>query len=1469
MLRAIALLLMIWAPCVYASGIGLPYPTTNEPPTTNAPPTTGENGCFYEGKWHPPGEIARGYDGRNWCYGVVCDPQGEVIHWDDFKCGTSSTPEYPTTFPRLEQTTPRMRANSPENRETPQTKTEWHGQDLKTSGKSAWPELDPTPTNIPKGCYHNGKWFPPGSRMTTERRGRRCFGTLCSHDGYVVTWDELFCGPELRPITTLSPPTRIPKGWLRRTRKPKSSRVPYGRDLIQPRYTRQPVTTRATRPSPVVKPCFYKGKFYVRGMNVMGSYPIDCKGLRCSLDGKLVKWDYCHDTTPPATPPWPTTPPGCHFHGKWYPPGSEISMSSYGECESGLTCDASGMIMVWDGLGCFRDPNPNVHTTDAPKHTTEPPRTTPEPTTEPPQTTPEPTTEPSRTTPELTTEPSRTTVEPTTEHITNVPRTPGCLYEGKWYPPGNHQTGYDGRDWCYGIMCDRSGQYVPWDNVNCGPTTTSVPRTTPKGCYHQGKWYPPGSEISRNSYGGCESGLTCGKDGMVIAWDGLGCFRDLRPSKTPTTEPQRPETTTKRKTQRRFTTIKVTRRPEDRPRSTRSPDTRPRTTRLPDFLAILMSTALPRYGCYENDRWYRPGAEISRGQSGSWCYGTYCSESGEVIAWDDWNCKTTARRTTKPSKEPAIPTTEPIPKRDRVTPEPTTTPGCHYHGKWYPPGSEISRSSYGGCESGLTCDESGMIMAWDGLGCFKDPNPNVHTTDALKPTTEPPRTTPEPTTEPPRTTPEPTTEPSRTTPELTTEPTRTTVEPTTEHVTNVPRTPGCLYEGKWYPPGNHQTGYDGRDWCYGIICDRSGQYVPWDNVNCGPTTTSVPRTTPKGCYHQGKWYPPGSEISRNSYGGCESGLTCGKDGMVIAWDGLGCFRDLRPSKTPTTEPQRPETTTKRKTQRRFTTIKVTRRPEDRPRSTRSPDTRPRTTRLPDFLAILMSTALPRYGCYENDRWYRPGAEISRGQSGSWCYGTYCSESGEVIAWDDWNCKTTARRTTEPSKEPAIPTTEPIPKRDRVTPEPTTTPGCHYHGKWYPPGSEISRSSYGGCESGLTCDESGMIMAWDGLGCFKDPNPNVHTTDALKPTTEPPRTTPEPTTEPPRTTPEPTTEPSRTKPEPTTEPPRTTSEPTTEPLRTTPEPTTEPSRTKPEPTTEAPRTTSEPTTEPLRTTPEPTTEPTTEHVTTVPRRRGCLYEGKWYPPGNHQTGYDGRDWCYGIMCDRSGQYEPWDNFNCGPETTVPQTSAKRSTTTAPTTNDKQHSRTDSRKSTTDMRGQTPRQQSYECYYEGKWFAPGSEIYRSSNGHNWCFGARCSYDGNVIMWDDFNCEHHLTRLALKIHRNRKSHPLNCYYRGRMYQTGNKIIHRSKNGKCYRAICAGGKIANWRSAVCPSVEVRLRPQMYGRSFVTTDSCQYKGKRYSVGSVVFSRALFRSRDHGWCVGLKCGGNGRIVTWGPQWGGC
>jgi hypothetical protein len=39
-----------------------------------------------------------------------------------------------------------------------------------------------------------------------------------------------------------------------------------------------------------------------------------------------------------------------------------------------------------------------------------------------------------------------------------------------------------------------------------------------------------------------------------------------------------------------------------------------------------------------------------------------------------------------------------------------------------------------------------------------------------------------------------------------------------------------------------------------------------------------------------------------------------------------------------------------------------------------------------------------------------------------------------------------------------------------------------------------------------------------------------------------------------------------------------------------------------------------------------------------------------------------------------------------------------------------------------------------------------------------------------------------------------------------------------------------------------------------------------YPRGSIVYSRSLYASRGHGWCVGSKCGKNGRIIAWGPEW---
>ena len=44
----------------------------------------------------------------------------------------------------------------------------------------------------------------------------------------------------------------------------------------------------------------------------------------------------------------------------------------------------------------------------------------------------------------------------------------------------------------------------------------------------------------------------------------------------------------------------------------------------------------------------------------------------------------------------------------------------------------------------------------------------------------------------------------------------------------------------------------------------------------------------------------------------------------------------------------------------------------------------------------------------------------------------------------------------------------------------------------------------------------------------------------------------------------------------------------------------------------------------------------------------------------------------------------------------------------------------------------------CSYNGKVYAPGSEISKGEDReNNWCFGSYCSHDGQIIYWDDFNC------------------------------------------------------------------------------------------------------------------------------------
>ena len=406
--------------------------------------------------------------------------------------------------------------------------------------------------------------------------------------------------------------------------------------------------------------------------------------------------------------------------------------------------------------------------------------------------------------------------------VTQIPQTtfpPGCpqpgscLYENKCYADGEEISRGRSLGWCYGMMCVHGGA-MPWDDFNCGPTTapTTAP-TTPLGCVNNGVWYPQGSEVSRGSNDeGHEYGKICGDDGRLIAWDNW----NREKSTTPATTTQPPQSSTEQPTSESTTPSQPTT-PES---TTTSPPTTPK-------------------GCIENGEFYPPGSEISQGSDGKgWCYGTVCDDDGQLLYWDDWNCGSTTTQSTPP----------PTP---RPTPEPAR-PGCHHNGKWYPPGSDISKGSDGkGWCYGTFCTADGEVAAWDNWDC--------------DPTTE------DPSSESPSSTSAPTTSPAP--------------PPTT-----VPIPLGCSKNGAWYDPGSEiSRESDGEGWCHGIYCDANGKIVAWDDWNCETTDDlSQPTSEAKGCYYDNQWHPYGSTFEGTDSKGCKYGALCGTDGEVTRWDELDC-----------------------------------------------------------------------------------------------------------------------------------------------------------------------------------------------------------------------------------------------------------------------------------------------------------------------------------------------------------------------------------------------------------------------------------------------------------------------------------------------------------------------------------------------------------------------------------------------------
>ena len=146
-------------------------------------------GCYYKGAYYRPNSEILIVEEKeaNLCYGIVCNDQGDIIHWDDFKC---------------------FSGNDPLPRSRPKRYRNWH-RPRPTSGlpppKRPHPIPMPRPTK-PPGCEHNGKHYSPGEEISKGVDGDCSYGMFCSEDGQLVAWDGRGCFHSETTTTTTGPP---------------------------------------------------------------------------------------------------------------------------------------------------------------------------------------------------------------------------------------------------------------------------------------------------------------------------------------------------------------------------------------------------------------------------------------------------------------------------------------------------------------------------------------------------------------------------------------------------------------------------------------------------------------------------------------------------------------------------------------------------------------------------------------------------------------------------------------------------------------------------------------------------------------------------------------------------------------------------------------------------------------------------------------------------------------------------------------------------------------------------------------------------------------------------------------------------------------------------------------------------------------------------------------------------------------
>ena len=209
--------------------------------------------------------------------------------------------------------------------------------------------------------------------------------------------------------------------------------------------------------------------------------------------------------------------------------------------------------------------------------------------------------------------------------------------------------------------------------LHAKPLTNHTQLAT-KGWEFQGQLYSVGERFNEGTDGqGCCHGLYCSHNDDVVPWDNINCGTTSSPT---TTQLTKPKSTTPGTNSPSPTSPKSTTPVTNTPSSTLPKSTTPGTNTPPPTFSPLTITARP-FGCKVDGSFYNPGEVIEKWFDAElkWCYGANCTDDGVIVFWDNFDCTpttteqpTTFQSTTTPNND--IPDTT---KHPRISPIPTHT----------------------------------------------------------------------------------------------------------------------------------------------------------------------------------------------------------------------------------------------------------------------------------------------------------------------------------------------------------------------------------------------------------------------------------------------------------------------------------------------------------------------------------------------------------------------------------------------------------------------------------------------------------------------------------------------------------------------------------------------------------------------------------------------------------------------------